>query len=81
MEKRQEQKTQDFLIRGVPADVLNLLQQLAKENHRSKTQEAIVILSEGVKMRSGTVKQPKPFAWKTKISNEFIQKAIDEGRE
>jgi len=52
-----------------------------KKRQQQKTQDAIFILSKSVKIRCETVKQPKPFAWKTKMSNEFIQKAIEEGRE
>lgn len=76
-----QKETRDFLIRNMPIEVYNLLEDAAKEHHRSKTQEAIVALSTGLSIYNNRVKQPIPFKWKSKISNQFIQDAIDEGRE
>jgi hypothetical protein len=77
----EERESRDFLIRNLPVELFNLLEQSAKENHRSKTQEAIVILTEGLTIRSRKLQKPKPFKWDTKITESFIEKAIDEGRE
>lgn len=74
-------QTRDFLIRNMPVEVYLLLEQTAKENHRSKTQEAIVALIKGLTGEKYRVRQPKPFKWKTKLTPTFIKEAIDEGRE
>jgi hypothetical protein len=42
MEQRQ---TRDFLIRNMPIEIYHLLEKSAKEHHLSKTQEAIITLS------------------------------------
>ena len=77
-----EQKyTRDFLIRNLPIEVYQLLEKSAKEHYRSKTQEAIVALTNGLSMYNHPVKKPIPFKWKKKISNKFIEEAINEGRE
>jgi hypothetical protein len=76
-----ENKTKDLLLRGVPIEVYQLLQRSAKENHRSKNQEAIVALTNGLSSVDRPIAQPNPFKWKKKISSRFIQKAIEEGRE
>jgi hypothetical protein len=75
-----QKKTRDFLIRNIPLEVFNLLEESAKEHNRSKTQEAIVALTTGLSIGSNRIRQPKPFKWKNKISNQFIEKAIDKGR-
>jgi len=72
-------KTRDFLIRNIPLEIFNLLEESAKEHNRSKTQEAIVALATGLTISTNRVRQPKPFKWREKISNQFIERAIDEG--
>lgn len=74
-------QTRDLLIRNIPIEVFNLLEESAKENNRSKTQEAIVALTTGLSLYSHRIRQPKPFKWRKKISNQFIKTAINEGRE
>jgi len=74
-------ETRDFLIRNMPLEVYHLLEKAAKEHYRSKTQEAIVVLTNGLSMHSRPIKKPKPFKWKKKISSKFIDEAIKEGRE
>lgn len=76
-----ENKTKDLLLRGVPIEIYHLLQQSAGENHRSKNQEAIVALTNGLSSLHRPIAQPTPFKWKKKITSRFIQKAIEEGRE
>ena len=76
-----QQQTRDFLIRNMPIEIFHLLEESAKDHHRSKTQEAIVLLSSALSKYVHRVQQPKPFKWKSKISNKFILDAIDEGRE
>ena len=78
MEKRE---TRDFLIRNMPIEVYHLLEQSAKEHQRSKNQEAVLAITNYLTLYSHQIKKPKPFKWKNKISNEFIENAIDEGRE
>jgi TraY domain-containing protein len=73
-------QTRDFLIRNIPLEIFNLLEESAKEHNRSKTQEAIVALATGLSIYTNRVRQPKPFKWREKISNQFIERAIDEGR-
>jgi hypothetical protein len=75
-----QKKTRDFLIRNIPLEIFNLLEESAKEHNRSKTQEAIVALATGLAISNNRIRQPKPFKWKKKISNQFIERAIDEGR-
>ena len=74
-------QTRDLLIRNIPIEVFNLLEESAKEHNRSKTQEAIVALTTGLSIHSNRIRRPKPFEWQEKISNQFIERAIDEGRE
>ena len=76
-----QKQTRDFLIRNMPVEVYHLLEKAAIENHRSKTQEAIVSLSNGLSLYSHPVKKPIPFKWKKKISSTFIEKTIKEGQE
>lgn len=65
----------------MPIEIYVLLEKAAQEHHRSKTQEAIVVLSQGLVPQSRPLQKPKPFKWKSKVSDEFIENAIKEGRE
>ncbi len=76
-----QKQTRDFLIRNMPVEIYSRLEKAAKEHHRSKTQEAIVALTVGLSVNDSPLVQPKPFKWKTSISNKFIQEAIEEGRD
>lgn len=76
-----QKQTHDFLIRNMPIEVYNLLEKSAKEHHRSKTQEAIVALTNGLSMYNHQIKKPNPFKWKKNISSQFIKDAIEESRE
>lgn len=76
-----QKQTRDFLIRNIPLDIYNLLEKAAKDHHRSKTQEAIVALSQGLAFERHALRKPTPFKWKKKLTNKFIQNAIEEGRE
>jgi hypothetical protein len=78
----EERQVHDFLIRNMPAKLYNLLEEAAKAHNRSKTQEAIVALTNGLQCIMTPLTKPKPFKWgKQPITNRFIQDAIDEGRE
>ncbi len=77
----QQPQTRDFLIRNMPVDLYNSLEAAAKAHQRSRTQEAIVALRNGLQAVPSTLKKPKPFARGEKITNTFIQEAIEEGRE
>jgi hypothetical protein len=81
MKQKQTVQTKDFLIRNLPLEVHSLLEKAAKSHHRSKTQEAIVVLSSGLSQPTHQLQQPQPFNWKEKPTSEFIRKAIKEGRE
>ena len=72
--------TRDFLIRNMPLEIYHLLEKAASDHHRSMTQEAIVALSIGLSLHDHQIKKPIPFNWNKKISNEFIEEAIKEGR-
>jgi hypothetical protein len=74
-------QTRDFLIRNIPIEIFNLLEESANAHNRSKTQEAIVVLATGLSILRNRIRQTKPFKWREKISNPFIERAIDEGRE
>jgi hypothetical protein len=74
-----QKKTRDFLIRNIPLEIFSLLEESAKEHNRSKTQEAIVALATGLSIHNRK-RQPSPFNWRKKISNQFIERAIDESR-
>ena len=76
-----QRQTRDFLIRKMPIEVYTLLEKTAKDHNRSKTQEAIVVLTEGLSLHSHHVQEPIPFKWKKKLTSKFIEDAIDEGRE
>jgi plasmid stability protein len=76
-----QRQTRDLLIRNLPEEIYLLLEKTAKEHHRSKTQEAIVALTNGLSMCGHQIKEPIPFKWKKKISTKFIEEAIKEGRE
>lgn len=78
MEQRQ---TRDFLIRNMPNEVYQRLEKAAKEHHRSKTQEAIVALTNGLSMPSYRINKPVPFKWSKPVTGKFIEEAINEGRE
>lgn len=73
--------TRDFLIRNMPIEVYELLEQAARDHHRSKTQEAIMVLANGLSPSKRPLQQPTPLRWKTKPSSKFIKNAIEEGRE
>ena len=77
----EQKQTRDFLIRNMPIEIYHLLEKAAKEHYRSKTQEAIVALTNGLSMYSYQVKKPIPIRWNKKISSKFIEEAIKEGRE
>jgi hypothetical protein len=77
----QEKQTRDILIRNLPLDVYLLLEKSAKEHHRSKTQEAIVAITNGLNIYRNSLKKPKPFKWKKRVSNKLVEDAIHEGRE
>ena len=77
----EQKSTRDFLIRGMPIEVYYLLSQSAQDHHRSKNQEAILAITSGLARAKKQLKRPKPFKWKHTISNSFVLKAIDDGRE
>jgi plasmid stability protein len=77
----QHKQTRDFLIRNMPIEIYDRLEKSAEGHHRSKNQEAIVAISNGLSISGHEVQKPVPLKWKQKISNQFIDKAIKEGRE
>lgn len=79
--RHKHKQTQDFLIRNMPIEIYNTLKEAAAAHHRSMAQEAIVALTSALTTPSLRLQKPKPFKWKTKITNKFIENAIQEGRE
>lgn len=77
----QSKETKDFLIRAMPMDIYLRLEKAAKEHNRSRTQEAIVTLSQGLAPIVPPLKIPKTLKWKKKLSSKEILDAIHEGRE
>lgn len=73
--------TKDFLIRNMPMELYLRLEKAAKEHHRSRTQEAIFTLSQGLAPMVPPLKTPKPFKWEKDFTSDDIIKAIHEGRE
>lgn len=80
-QEKPEHPTKDFLIRNMPMDLYIRLEKSAKEHHRSRTQEAIFTLSQGLAPMVPPLKVPKPFNWGKDFSSDEIIKAIHEGRE
>jgi plasmid stability protein len=73
--------SKDFLIRNMPMDLYLRLEKAAKEHHRSRTQEAIFILSQGLAPIVPPLKVPKAFRWGKNFTSSEIISAIHEGRE
>jgi hypothetical protein len=69
-------QARDLLIRNMPLEIFNLLEESAKDHNRSITQEAIVALAIGLSICSNQIRKPKPFKWREKISNQFIERAL-----
>ena len=57
-----QNQTRDFLIRNMPVELYYSLE-AAKAHHRSRTQEAIVALKNGLRGTPLPLKKPKPFQW------------------
>lgn len=76
-----QKKPRDLLIRKIPAEVYDLLEQSARDHNRSKTQEVIVVLRDALAPPVRPIKRPKPFKWKTRVTNKFLHNAINEGQE
>lgn len=73
--------TRNFLLRNIPVEIFALLEKSAKEHHRSKTQEALVALTNGLTVSEPVIQKPKPFKWGRKITGKMVTEAIEEGRE
>lgn len=73
----------DFLIRNIPLELYSLLEKSAILNHRSKTQQAIVALEQGLRTQIKPLQKPKPFNLGdgVKISSKLIYNIIDQNRE
>lgn len=71
--------TKDFLIRNIPIELFERLERAAELHHRSKTQEAIVLLTNGL-TDIPPIKKLKPFKWEKRVDSKFLRKAIDGGR-
>jgi hypothetical protein len=68
-----------LLIKNVPPEVHEWLKREAERNRRSMTQQAIVILEEGMQ-RFRPVRFPAPVQTRTVLTAEFIDRAKREGR-
>ena len=68
-----------LLIKDVPREVHEWLKREAEKNRRSMTQQAIMVLEEGMR-RFRAVKFPPPVKTRTILTAEFIDRAKREGR-
>jgi len=68
-----------LLIKDIPRGVHEWLKREAKKNRRSMTQQAIMVLEEGMR-RFRPVKFPPPVKTRTILTAEFIDRAKREGR-
>jgi len=68
-----------LLIKNIPHDLHEWLKHEAEKNRRSMTQQAIVVLEEGMR-RFQPVKFPPPARTRTVLTAEFIDRAKHEGR-
>ena len=70
-----------LLIRDIPPELHERLKASASKNHRSMSKEALAILEEAfVGKAPRKVKIPRVHKGKFPITQEFIDKAIIEGR-
>jgi hypothetical protein len=68
-----------LLIKDIPREVHEWLKREAERNRRSMTQQAIVVLEEGMR-RFHPVRFPPPVQTRTVLTAEFIDRAKREGR-
>jgi hypothetical protein len=68
-----------LLIKDIPREVHEWLKREAERNRRSMTQQAIVVLEEGMR-RFHPVRFPPPVKTRTILTGEFIDRAKHEGR-
>ena len=68
-----------ILLKNVPPEIHSRLKQRAKENHRSMTQEALLILKETLHDEK-KARPPKPYKGKIHLTDEWLNMAKREGR-
>ena len=78
---QQQPQHRDLLIRNVSVEIHRVLEKTAKEHHRSKTQEALIVLINGLSVPVKPLRKPVAFEWKSDITTKFIQDAIEEDRD
>lgn len=69
-----------FVIKELPEDLHHHLRELAKENRRSMTQEAIILLEEAIGRRQAKTELPPPIRGKFPLTAKFLDEAKREGR-
>ena len=67
-----------LLIKNVPTELHHRLKQRAKENRRSMTQEALVLIESGLGLRRSWT-PPPPVKGKKPLTDEWIDRAKREG--
>ena len=68
-----------LVIKNLPAEIHRRLKQDAEQHHRSMTQQAIVILEQGL-LRVRPIPDFTPYKGAFPLTNEFINAAKREGR-
>ncbi len=68
-----------LVIKTLPAELHRRLKEEARENHRSMTQQAIVLLNEGLH-RVPSIPSIKAYRGRFPLTNTFINQAKREGR-
>lgn len=69
-----------ILLKNVPRDLHQRLVALAKRNHRSMNQQAILLLDRSLQS-ADPPKLPPPFRMKRPLRAGMLRKAIQSGRE
>jgi len=69
-----------FVIKELPEDIHRNLSELAKENRRSMTQEAIILLEEAIGRRQAKTELPPPIKGKFLLTAKFLDQAKRTGR-
>lgn len=70
-----------IVIRNLEPVLHERLKQAARQHHRSMSKHIIVLLEKGVDEDSCEFKFPEPFRAKKRLTQSFLDKAINEDRE
>ena len=68
-----------ILIKDLPPQVHRRLKEAARKNRRSMTRQAVVILEDAL-LPPERIKWPKPIKPRFPLTDEWLRKAVREGR-